>query len=223
MIRRHYVSAATVHNLGHAAMAAGDIQRATRLFLESADRYGASGRDRRGLAECVVGLACTAVRAGQILLAARLFGSAEAALERLQTVLSPPSQADYERGLGALAASGSADSIAAERALGQTLELEQAVDEARALVLGLHAVGATSTQLNSLTSREREVAALLARGMRNREIAEVLVIAERTAKNHVQRVLDKLGVHSRAEVAARAEELGLARGQVMTAGDSTSG
>ena len=62
---------------------------------------------------------------------------------------------------------------------------------------------------DELTGREREVAALLARGLRNRPIAEQLDISEKTVKNHVQRVLDKLGAHSRAEVAARADELGL--------------
>ena len=60
-----------------------------------------------------------------------------------------------------------------------------------------------------LTSREREVAALVACGLRNRDIAEQLVISEKTAKNHVQRVLEKLGARSRAEVAAHARELGL--------------
>jgi DNA-binding CsgD family transcriptional regulator len=60
-----------------------------------------------------------------------------------------------------------------------------------------------------LTSREHEVARLVARGFSNRELADELVITEKTAKNHVQRVLDKLGARSRAEVAARAEEFGL--------------
>jgi DNA-binding NarL/FixJ family response regulator len=60
-----------------------------------------------------------------------------------------------------------------------------------------------------LTSREYEVAILMARGLANRQVAETLVISEKTVKNHVQHVLDKLGLRSRAEAAARAEELGL--------------
>ena len=52
-----------------------------------------------------------------------------------------------------------------------------------------------------LTPREREVVALLARGMTNREIAEALVISERTVENHVSNVLGKLGLQSRAQVA----------------------
>jgi len=64
-----------------------------------------------------------------------------------------------------------------------------------------------------LTSREREVAHLAAQGLSNRRIAEVLVIAEKTAANHLQNALDKLDVHSRAQLAARAVELGLVPGR----------
>jgi DNA-binding NarL/FixJ family response regulator len=61
----------------------------------------------------------------------------------------------------------------------------------------------------SLTVREREVVALLAQGHTNREIADLLVISERTAENHVQRVLNRLGLRSRTAVAAWAVEHGL--------------
>jgi DNA-binding NarL/FixJ family response regulator len=57
-------------------------------------------------------------------------------------------------------------------------------------------------QLLGLTTREREVAALLLRGMSNRQIAEQLVITERTAETHVCRILSKLGLGSRAQLAA---------------------
>jgi pimeloyl-ACP methyl ester carboxylesterase len=60
-----------------------------------------------------------------------------------------------------------------------------------------------------LTVREREVVALLAQGHTNREIANLLVISERTAENHVQRVLNRLGLRSRSAVAAWAVEHGL--------------
>ena len=53
-----------------------------------------------------------------------------------------------------------------------------------------------------LTTREREVAVLIAHGLTNRQIAERLVIALRTADNHVQHIFDKLGLSSRAQVAA---------------------
>jgi len=60
-----------------------------------------------------------------------------------------------------------------------------------------------------LTPREREVAALLLRGMSNRQIAEDLVITERTAETHVCRILSKLGLDSRAQIAAWVIDNGL--------------
>ena len=60
-----------------------------------------------------------------------------------------------------------------------------------------------------LTPRERDVAALVARGLTNRQIAAALVISERTAMKHVEHILDKLGFHSRVQVAGWAVERGL--------------
>ncbi|HEV2126727.1 MAG TPA: helix-turn-helix transcriptional regulator, partial [Chloroflexota bacterium] len=53
-----------------------------------------------------------------------------------------------------------------------------------------------------LSSREMEVAALIAQGLTNWQIAAALVIAERTASTHVVHILNKLGVNSRTQVAA---------------------
>lgn len=53
----------------------------------------------------------------------------------------------------------------------------------------------------ALTRREREVAALVTEGLTNREIAERLVIGERTVESHIERIMDKLSRHSRAEIA----------------------
>jgi ATP/maltotriose-dependent transcriptional regulator MalT len=61
-----------------------------------------------------------------------------------------------------------------------------------------------------LTSREREVLALVADGQTNRRIAETLFISESTAGVHVSNILGKLGVASRTEAAAVAVRLGLA-------------
>ena len=58
------------------------------------------------------------------------------------------------------------------------------------------------TSADPLSPREREVATLVADGLSNREIATTLVISERTAQNHVQHILAKLGFVNRAQVAA---------------------
>lgn len=62
----------------------------------------------------------------------------------------------------------------------------------------------------ALTAREREVLILVARGESNREIADALVISERTARTHVSNVLVKLGLASRTQAALWAIREGLA-------------
>jgi DNA-binding NarL/FixJ family response regulator len=64
-------------------------------------------------------------------------------------------------------------------------------------------------RLSRLTSREREVLALLAQGGDNDSIAQTLVISPQTARTHIQNVLVKLGVHSRLEAAALAIQNGV--------------
>lgn len=58
-----------------------------------------------------------------------------------------------------------------------------------------------------LTARENQIAALLARGLANKEIAKSLGIQLSTVKNHVHNILAKLGAHSRGEVAAMLADL----------------
>jgi len=60
-----------------------------------------------------------------------------------------------------------------------------------------------------LTPRELEVLRLLAEGVPAVDIATELVIAPKTVSNHVQHILSKLDVHTRAEAVARAFELGV--------------
>jgi DNA-binding NarL/FixJ family response regulator len=55
---------------------------------------------------------------------------------------------------------------------------------------------------SALTPREREVAAMIARGLTNRGIADELVISQATVARHVANILTKLGFSSRAQVAA---------------------
>lgn len=68
---------------------------------------------------------------------------------------------------------------------------------------------APSALIEPLTGREIDILRLLAEGMNNREIADELVLAEGTVKNHVTNILGKLGARDRTQAALRARELNL--------------
>jgi DNA-binding CsgD family transcriptional regulator/tetratricopeptide (TPR) repeat protein len=68
----------------------------------------------------------------------------------------------------------------------------------------------TRQGFGGLTTREREVAALIAQGKSTREIAETLVVSERTVESHVANIMFKLDMHSRSQIAVWAAEKGVA-------------
>ena len=70
----------------------------------------------------------------------------------------------------------------------------------------------SKSSIASLTARELEVLGLLARGLAQADIAGKLVISPKTVGTHIQRILSKLGVHSRAQAVVLAHEHGLANG-----------
>jgi DNA-binding CsgD family transcriptional regulator len=65
---------------------------------------------------------------------------------------------------------------------------------------------APASAADGLTQREREVALLVADGLRSREVAERLGIASQTVKSHLKTIFDKLGVRNRVELARRLEQ-----------------
>jgi DNA-binding NarL/FixJ family response regulator len=69
--------------------------------------------------------------------------------------------------------------------------------------------GARRREHPPLSAREREIVALVAKGYRNREMAEKLFISEQTVKNHLHNIFDKLGVSDRLELALYAIHKGI--------------
>jgi DNA-binding CsgD family transcriptional regulator len=93
--------------------------------------------------------------------------------------------------------------------LARRLRVDLAAGEIPATAEPAEAAAAEPADPFGLTSREREVLALVAEGYTNRRIAETLFISESTAGVHVSNILGKLGVGTRTEAAAVAVRLGL--------------
>ena len=154
--------------------------------------------------------------------ALRLAGAAAALLEAIGAAPQLLPQQGLERRLAPARLALGEAAAAARFAEGRGLSLDRAVAEALAAdgppdspppAAGGAAApagsGAPGAGRFGLTPRERDVAALVARGLTNRQIAEALVISERTAMKHVEHILDKLGFRSRVQVAGWAVERGL--------------
>jgi DNA-binding NarL/FixJ family response regulator len=149
--------------------------------------------------------------------AVRLVAAAAALREVAGIPLWPNGQARLDRTLEpARRALGEAAATAAWQA-GRALAPQEAIAEALAITdlaseSGVRAGQAESGARMVLTSREQEVATLIARGYTNRQIGAELVITEGTAASHVVHILNKLGYNSRSQVAAWAVEQGLLTG-----------
>jgi DNA-binding CsgD family transcriptional regulator/tetratricopeptide (TPR) repeat protein len=159
------------------------------------------------------------VRGRERLAAARLASAAgrvddarECARQALETFgrLGMPYDAAEARLELARASAGDVPELAREEARAaqaafRLLGATRGMDAAAALLRELGGGTAAGPRLQGeLTAREREVLALVSRGMTNAEIARTLVISEKTAGHHVSRILSKLGVRNRAEAATHA-------------------
>jgi len=194
-------------NLGASTLALGDAERATTYFTESLQLRQALG-NTLAIAECFEGFAALASVAGRPRRAARLFGAAEALRETTGVKLADPAdRAERDRHVAAVRRRLGTQTFATEWAAGR----EMAPDEAARLALRIGAQdnvdgseedAALERRTSVLTRRELEVAALVSRGLTNRQAAEQLLVAPRTIETHLEHIFAKLGVQTRAEVAA---------------------
>jgi DNA-binding NarL/FixJ family response regulator len=100
---------------------------------------------------------------------------------------------------GYLLKDADADEVAA--AIRAACRGEVHLDPAIAKQLTRSLVAPEAQTVSALTEREREVLVLVAQGLSNQQIADSLVISERTARTHVSNILSKLGVASRTQAA----------------------
>jgi DNA-binding NarL/FixJ family response regulator len=206
--------------LGIAACRQGEYERAATFFRESLVSNRRFGY-RQGTAENLAGLGAVAAGQGQLEPAVKLFGAAEALLSAVGTDLGPADREQYDHCVAAVRAQLDEATFATAWAEGQAMTREQAIDYASGLAVNppeatrsaypLSPRRATKQEFGGLTPRERQVAALVAQGKSNREIADELVLSERTVENHVGNILSKLEFGSRAQIAAWAVGKGLGK------------
>lgn len=189
-------------NLATVAWRQRQFDRAMALFAESLVLRRELG-ELRGIAVCLVGLAAGACATRRFERAARLFGAADGLRESVGAALPRFIRGEYDR-LVARTRRQLGDAFPRLWAEGRTMSTDQAAEYA--LASGTASEPAGRARRTLLTRREQEVAALIAQGETNREIAKALTITEKTAENHVQHILNKMGFRSRAQIAAWAAQ-----------------
>jgi predicted ATPase/DNA-binding CsgD family transcriptional regulator len=188
-----WTQALTVWHRGETARARTHAQETLRLKQP----FG----DRMGMAMSIELVAWTACREGRHEEAARLLGAVQAALRSIGATLFRHLIEDHE------ACIEKCRSDLGEARFQRALDAGAGLsfDEAVGLALGRRSAaptGADPEVVVRLTKRETEVAALVAQGMTNKEIAESAFISQRTAEGHVDRIMRKLGFTTRAQIAA---------------------
>jgi DNA-binding CsgD family transcriptional regulator len=190
-----------LYSLAFLTLKRGDRRRAYDLAQQSLTLSIELG-DTRGSTYALEALGCIAAVEGQARRAARVFGAAQALREPLGGFLSAILRADRDEAVAILRADLGEAGFGAAFAAGRGLTLDQAVAVARTP----DAAGTTTT---GLTSRERDIARLVAQGLSNRDIANALVVSERTTESHLSHIFTKLGLRSRTQLATWAIEHGV--------------
>jgi predicted ATPase/DNA-binding CsgD family transcriptional regulator len=173
---------------------------------------------RLDLPGCLEALAGVAALQGAPARAARLLGAAEALRETVKTVRPQTEQPAFTRTVARVRTLLGPTGFAVAWGQGQALPVPRIVEEA--LTIEVEAVQPVPVarsceapldhEVALLSQRERQVASLLARGLTNRQVAEELIIGERTVDSHVGNILSKLGLSSRVQIAAWAVDRKLA-------------
>ncbi|MFB9302080.1 ATP-binding protein [Kibdelosporangium philippinense] len=185
--------------LGRYRLADGALPEAVVLF-EEALSLAWHTYDLRTIGRCVEGLGWCASGTGHHERAALLWGAAETVVQLAGVVPEYPHIAKrFARHEQATRKALTERRFAAAFARGKAMSPAEVVE----FVLDKAAEAPVPTgETVQLTRRETEIARLVGEGLTNKQIAARLVIAQRTAEGHVERVLAKLGFRSRVEIAA---------------------
>lgn len=199
--------ASLLHNLGHACLRLGDTERAARCFEESLAIQQAQ-HNTAGMAECLLGFAALAVARNRPCDAARLLAAVKAGGWESHVAKWPATFREYERTTALVRSRCTDVERQAAQGAGAQLSLEAAVAEALRPTAPIVEAN-VAERTNPLSVREQEVAALIAAGLSNGEIADRLVLSKRTVEHHVANIFARLGYTRRAEIVRWAIENGV--------------
>ena len=187
--------------LGLAAWLLGDDGRAAELE-QAALRLKRGVGDQVGIPLCLEALAWIAASRNHEARAADLLGAATAAWKSIPATLPAPLAGHREAAVGRVRDALGETSFTAHLVRAQSMPPSQAVATALGERAGAARLAPACSDPARLTARERQVAALIAQGLSNRDIAARLVISARTAETHVEHIMVKLGLTARAQIAA---------------------
>jgi predicted ATPase/DNA-binding CsgD family transcriptional regulator len=193
-------------NLGCGALIAGDLAESGPRLAEAL-RIARQIDDRVGQSCLLDAFGCHAARRGQARLAARLLGAADAVRDQAganpMPFLAPAFAQAAGSATAALGQAGYEAEYAAGRRMGRDAALGLALGEpSHAATPVPGGASSASADAGLLSKRETDVARLVADGLTNRQIGTRLFISERTVDSHVRNILNKLGITSRAQIAA---------------------
>lgn len=151
--------------------------------------------------------AVLAASQGQTIRTARLWGAAQTLREAIGTILSPVEQHIYGPHIKAARAQLDEAGWNSAMAEGRKMMFEEAIEYALSEEKSYIETQAREQPSSgkweaALTHRQREIAVLISQGLTNRRIATELRLSEHTVATHVSRILKKLGLASRAQLAA---------------------
>ena len=202
-------------NLGNVAVTEGNYDEAATLYRRSL----MWARESLATLLTVDTLACLAALlalSGSPQRTARLMGASEALRESRGTKLQINEQRLYDQSAALVREQLGDEAFETLRSEGQTMTLEQAIKYALEATAPREPAAqppsprqAAKEFFGGLTEREREVAALIAQGKSNREIAEAMTVGAKTVETYVTRILNKLNFDSRVQIATWAVKKGL--------------
>jgi non-specific serine/threonine protein kinase len=209
-LQEPWALARALHAQGEIALGQGNGAGARKHFSECL-RLAEQAGIASFLPVALEGLAAVAAARGQSERALRLAGGADALRSRWRMPLTSVQRDLLERRLGPTRAALDDAHRTAAWADGHALSVQQLIADALHAEPARREPNARAEQagLKWLTRREREVASLVADGLRNGEIADKLRISLNTVEVHMSNIMGKLGMDSRAQLAVWAAEQGL--------------